>query len=212
MKRQIRQKPPERVWSDFVAQEQLTDEQLEKFQQYEALLSEWNRSMNLTAIRGLSETVHRHFSDSLILRKFLDLSKVQLIADVGSGAGFPGIPLKIMLPHLGMILIEVSKKKQKFLRAVIAALGLEKIEVCDIDWRTFLRKTESEVEYFLARASLDPVELCRVFKPGCFYKNSKIVYWATEEWEPENFIEKFVQQEFAYTMKRKKRKLVLLGR
>jgi 16S rRNA (guanine527-N7)-methyltransferase len=219
MKRKIRQKPPEKVWADFIEQERLTDDQVKKFQQYEALLSEWNRSMNLTAIRGLSETVHRHFSDSLILRKFLDLSKVNLVADVGSGAGFPGIPLKIMFPHLGVILIEVSKKKQKFLHAVIAALGLENIEVCDLDWRTFLRKTESDVEYFLARASLDPVELCRVFKPGCSYKDSKVIYWATEEWGEvieevieEEFIKEFVQQKFPYTIKRRKRKLVLFGR
>lgn len=212
MKHKIRQKPPERVWADFKEQEQLTTEQLEKFQQYEALLSEWNKAMNLTAIRGLSETVHRHFSDSLMLRKFLDLSQVKLVADIGSGGGFPGIPLKIMFPHLGVILIEVSNKKQKFLRAVIAALGLEGIEVCDLDWRTFLRKTESDVEYFLARASLDPAEMCRIFRPACPYKDAKIIYWATEEWEPEEFVKEFVREEFLYTMKRKKRKLVLLGR
>ena len=86
----MRCKPPERVWRDFKEDEQLTDEQLEKFQHYQALLSEWNRSMNLTAIRGESEIVHRHFSDSLILRKFIDLSSVSMIADIGSGAGFPG--------------------------------------------------------------------------------------------------------------------------
>jgi len=211
MKQQIRQKSAEKVWVDFAQQEQLSDEQLEKFKVYEALLSEWNKLMNITAIRGLSEIVHRHFADSLALRHFLDLSTVKLVADVGSGGGFPGIPLKILFPHIGVILIEVNKKRQKFLKAVITALELEGIEVCGLDWRTFLRKTESKVDYFLTRASLVPVELCRMFKPGCSYKDSKLVYWAANEWEPEPSIKQLVLKEFFYTLKRKERKLVLIG-
>ena len=71
----------------------------------------------------------------------VDLNKVKVIVDVGSGAGFPGIPLKILFPHLGIILIEVNKKKQRFLQTVIRILELKDIEVCGLDWRTFLRKT-----------------------------------------------------------------------
>jgi 16S rRNA (guanine(527)-N(7))-methyltransferase RsmG len=211
MERKIRQKAPEKVWADFKQQEGLTDNQLKKFQAYEALLSEWNKKINLTAIRGLSETVHRHFSDSLILGKFIELSKVKVIVDVGSGGGFPGLPLKIMFPHLGLILIEVSKKKQDFLKAVVSALELENVDVCGIDWRTFLRTTEGDIDYFLARSSLDQSELARMFKPGCTYKNSKLIYWASEEWEPDKLIAHFVKDNFLYSIKRKKRKLVLMG-
>jgi len=132
------------------------------------------------------------------------------VADVGSGAGFPGIPLKIIFPHLGVVLIEVTKKKQKFLQTVINELGLEGIEVCDLDWRTFLRKTESPIEYFLTRASLDPLELSRMFKPACPYKNAGLVYWASEEWEAAPRLKEFVKKEYEYVIKRKKRKLVLL--
>jgi len=210
--KKLREKPPERVWADFKESEGLTDRQLELFQRYEALLSEWNRSMNLTAISGLSEMVHRHFADSLALRKFINLSEAKILADVGSGAGFPGIPLKIMFPHLGLVLIEVTKKKQRFLRSVIASLELSDVEVCDFDWRTFLRKTEGEIDYFLARASIDTVELSRLFRPASPYKNSKLVYWATADWEPEELIKNLVQEEFFYTMKRKERKLVLMAK
>ena len=209
--KKVREKPSDRVWADFKDKEKLTDEQVIKFQKYESILSEWNKVMNLTAISGLSELVARHFSDSLILRNFLDLTKVNLVADVGSGAGFPGIPLKILFPDLKVILIEVTKKKQRFLQEVITHLELQDIEVCNLDWRTFLRKTERGVEYFLARASIGPLELCRMFKPGCPYKNAKLVYWASEIWEPQPFVEKFVRENFEYTLKRKKRKLVLMG-
>jgi len=211
MKKKIREKSPDKIWADFKAEAKLTDAQLEKFQKYEAILSEWNKLMNLTSISGTSETVHRHFVDSLILGQFLDLSTVKILVDVGSGAGFPGIPLKIMFPHLGLILIEVTKKKQRFLRMIISELELENIEVCDLDWRTFLRKTESEVDYFLARASIDPVELSRLFKPGSVYKHAQLVYWATADWQPEASISHLVKEEFAYKIKRKERKLVLIG-
>jgi len=208
----LREKSPEKVWADFKNKENLTDEQVEKFQKYEALLSEWNKSVNLTSIQGLSETVGRHFSDSLALRKFLDVSKMKLLADIGTGAGFPGLPIKIMFPEVGMILIEVNKKKQRFLSTVINALELENINVCDLDWRTFLRTTTSDVECFLARASILPPELCRMFKPGCAYKNSKLIYWASIDWESEEKVKEFVLEEFFYDLKRKKRKLVLMGR
>jgi hypothetical protein len=105
----------------------------------------------------------------------------------------------------------VTKKNQRFLKTVIKTLELEDITVCDLDWRTFLRTTESEVEYFITRASLGTVELSRMFKPGCSYKNSKLIYWASQDWVPEESIEKFVKKEFEYTLKRKKRKLVLMG-
>jgi len=211
VRKKLRQRPAEKIWAGFQEREKLSDGQLLKFQQYEALLAEWNRSMNLTAITGASETVDRHFSDSLVLRQFLDISKINLMADVGSGAGFPGVPLKIMFPHLGVILLEVTRKKQKFLRALIDQLELKDIQVCDMDWRTFLRTTESGVECFLARASIDPEELCRMFKPGCVYNQAKLVYWASETWEPQVGTEPFIKKEFPYTIKRKKRKLVLLS-
>ena len=211
MKQKLREKPPERVWEDFKEQESLTDVQLDQFKKYEALLSEWNKTMNLTAISGLSSVVLRHFVDSLALCKFFDVSSFGLVVDVGSGGGFPGLPLKIMFPDLPMILIEVSKKKQRFLHAVIAALELEEIEVCGLDWRTFLRTTKSDVKYVLARASLGPLELCRMLKPGCTYKNANIIYWASEDWQPDPLIEKFFKRELFYKLKRKTRKLVLMG-
>ena len=105
----------------------------------------------------------------------------------------------------------MTKKRQRFLQAVIQELQLTDITVCDKDWRTFLRKTESKIDYFVTRASLDPAELIRMFKPACPYKNAKLVYWASDEWQPEPKVEPFVQSEFAYKIKRTRRKLVFLG-
>lgn len=211
MKHKIREKAPEKVWAEFLESEKLSDKQLEQFQKYASLLSEWNRKFNLTAISGLSEIVSRHFCDSLALRNCVDLTKVKTIADVGSGAGFPGIPLKIMFPDLDVILIEVTRKKINFLRTVIDELELEDITVCDIDWRTFLRTTEGTVDYFCVRASLELPELFRAFKPGCTYKDAQIAYWAIKDWKPEEKHEGLVRKTCEYKIKRTERKLVFFG-
>jgi len=155
--------------------------------------------------------VQRHFRDSLALRNCTDLNKIKSIADIGAGAGFPSIPLKIMFPHLGIVLLEVRNKKQTFLKELIKVLELEKAEVCAIDWRTFLRTTEGEIDLFVARASLPDDELMRMFKPGCSYKKSQLVYWASMQWEPDEKTVPFIKKECEYTLKKRHLKLVFMG-
>ena len=205
-----REKDSEKTWKDFQETEGLSDDQFQKFKIYEEFLSYYNDKVNLTSLKSLPEILNRHFSDSFILRKAIDLSKVKIVADIGSGAGFPSLPLKILYPNLGVILIEVRKKRQEFLRELIDKLNLKNVEICDLDWRTFLRKTEGDVEYFFSRASLEPKELCRAFKPSSPYKDSTIIYWGAEDWEPEKSIKNFVDREFTYSIKRKKRKLIFM--
>src|SRR3989304_8254406 len=114
----IRQKPAEKVWAKFEETIKLTKEQLAQFQNYASYLLECNEFFNITAISELSGVVRQHFQDSLSLANFTDLNKIKSIIDVGSGGGFPGVPLKIMYPHLHLVLIEVNKKKQEFLADV----------------------------------------------------------------------------------------------
>ena len=200
------------VWATFQEKEQITDEQLELFKRYASFLLETNKDMNLTAITELTGVVRQHFRDSLALRKFVDLGKLNLLVDIGSGAGFPGVPLKILYPELKVILIEVTKKRAHFLRDLIAILELEDIEVCEYDWRTFLRIVEADVDMFVTKAALAPAELARAFKPGCRYKQVPIVYWAAKSWEPDEVIAPFVQRVEKYKLGYRERKLVFLSK
>ena len=127
---------------------------------------------------------------------------------MGTGAGFPGIPLKIVYPHLHVILIEVVQKKVKFLNAVIQDLRLTNIEVVSFDWLTFLHKSTYPIDLFCARASLAPALLVTMFAPWSLYKKSKLVYWASTSWEKSAEIVPFFEKEVSYTVGQKSRKLV----
>jgi 16S rRNA (guanine(527)-N(7))-methyltransferase RsmG len=207
----IKQLPAERIWARLKSEQKLTEEQLEKFQKYEAYLSEKNKEFNLTAITDLGGIVRQHFEDSMELRHHIDLSTIKTIADIGTGAGFPAIPLKIMYPHLNVVLLEVTKKKQQFLQEVINLLELENVTICDLDWRTFLRITQESVDLFVTRAALDDLELIRAYRSACFYKNIPIVYWAAELWQAHKRSESFIRRIESYDLGQKKRRLVFFG-
>ena len=106
----------------------LSDFQLGQFMKYYELLVEWNSFMNLTAITEFEEVCTKHFLDSLSLCKALDCQKELSVMDIGTGAGFPGIPLKITFPNLEITLLDSLGKRIKFLKEVIEQLGLEKID------------------------------------------------------------------------------------
>lgn len=172
------------IWQQFAQKNNLSPRQLQQFQDYYRLLIEANELFNITAITDLESVIAYHFQDSITLKDSLDLTKIGSLCDIGSGGGFPGIPLKIIYPHIDVTLLEVSQKKGVFLRQVIEKLELLNIDVCDLDWRNFLRQADGEIELFCARASLHPDELLRVFSGSSPYQNSNLVYWASQDWQP----------------------------
>ena len=107
---------------------ELSTKQLVQFNKYYELLVEWNEKINLTAITKKEEVYLKHFYDSLTLTKVIDLSNVESLCDIGTGAGFPGLVLKIVFPNLKVTLIDALEKRIKFLNLVINELNLENIE------------------------------------------------------------------------------------
>jgi 16S rRNA (guanine527-N7)-methyltransferase len=107
-----------------------SEEQIHAFMVFLAELKKWNRAYNLTGIGEDKEIVVKHFLDSLLYLKVIPEGTVT-VADIGSGAGFPGIPVKIIRPEIEMYLIESSGKKTAFLRHIVKKLGLDGIEVIE---------------------------------------------------------------------------------
>jgi len=197
-------------WKEIIEGYRLSEKQTEQFKTYLSLIQDWNEKINLTAITDTPGIIKYHFIDSLMISNFVDFDQNKSICDIGTGAGFPGIPIKILRPDIKLILIEVNNKKIRFLQKVIANLQLENVEVCPLDWRTFLRQTAHDIDLFFARASLQPEELIRVFSPISPYKNATLVYWASRGWEASNKVIPFIEKQELYKIHNKKRKLVFL--
>lgn len=101
---------------------------IDQFNQFYDLIVEWNNVMNLTAITDYKDVVEKHFLDSLSIERILKLDDLKTVMDVGTGAGFPGMPLKIIYPELKITLLDSLNKRVKFLNEVIRQLELKNID------------------------------------------------------------------------------------
>lgn len=134
----------------------ITDKQLGQLNTYFNLLSKWNNKTNLTTIIEKEEVYLKHFYDSLTIIKVIDLSKYNTLCDFGSGAGFPGLVIKILFPHLKVELIEAKQKKVDFLKVVIEQLQLTEIKASHLRVED-LPKQEFDIITCRAVASLNNI-------------------------------------------------------
>lgn len=127
----------------------LTDLQVDQFDKFYQMMVEWNKVMNLTGITEYGEVVEKHFIDSLSIVKIIDINEVSAIIDVGTGAGFPGIPLKIAFPHLKITLLDSLNKRIKFLNEVINETGLDNISTIHGRAEDFAKQDEYREQFDL---------------------------------------------------------------
>jgi 16S rRNA (guanine527-N7)-methyltransferase len=149
----------------------LNTDQVSQIQEYIRLLLVWNDKVNLTAIRDPLEILYRHFCESMFATKVVDMSNCRL-ADIGTGGGFPGLALKVLLPEAQMVLVESNFKKATFLAEVVRALRINGAnvlvsryedlgdEIAPVDF--LLARALGEFEVFLKWAASEAVDAKRV--------------------------------------------------
>ena len=131
---------------------ELTSQQLEKLNQFYELLISWNQKMNLTRITEKEDVYLKHFYDSLTLSKVIDLKQDLTLCDVGSGAGFPGIVLKICFPNLKITLLDSLQKRVNYLNEIIKELDLKNIEAIHTRAEDYAKQNREKFDIVTARA------------------------------------------------------------
>ncbi|UYO35691.1 16S rRNA (guanine(527)-N(7))-methyltransferase RsmG [Bacillus zhangzhouensis] len=130
----------------------LSPVQLEQFATYFRMLVEWNEKMNLTSITEKEEVYLKHFYDSISAAFFIDFHKVTTICDIGAGAGFPSIPLKICFPHLHVTIVDSLQKRITFLNELAKGLNLQDTTFYHDRAETFGQRKEKRESYDLVTA------------------------------------------------------------
>lgn len=130
----------------------VTGEQLEKLEIYCNFLLEYNTHTNLTAIKNREEVYLKHFYDSLTLVKSIDLTSIENLLDIGTGAGFPGMVLKIFFPNLQICLVDSNNKKIKFLNELKEKLNVDKVEVINDRIENITSRFINSIDVVTARA------------------------------------------------------------
>ena len=130
----------------------INDDMMDKLDKYYKLLTEWNEKINLTAITNEEDVYLKHFYDSATLCKIIDLKEDLSLCDVGTGAGFPGLVLKILFPNLKIVLVDALEKRIKFLNIMINELGLKDIETVHERSEIFAKNNRERFDIVTARA------------------------------------------------------------
>ena len=162
----------------------------EQFMRYLAHLIEWNKSINLTAIVDPKEIIIKHFVDSLTALIATNFPQNSVLLDVGSGGGFPGVPLKIVRPDIQLVLVEPVRKKSSFLNSVIGLLQLRDVATFDCTIEEYARKQISNVIDTVVIRALKYQEI-RKHLLTLLYSKGKVVLYRTEAIKKEEIGEEF---------------------
>ena len=154
---------------------ELTTDKLNKLEEFYKILIEWNEKINLTGITEEKEVYLKHFYDSLTLIRDVDLNEDLNVCDVGSGAGFPGIVLKIVFPNLKITLIDSLNKRIIYLNDVIKRLNLKKIEAFHVRMEDYSRLNEEKFDIITARA-VGNIKLLSEISVRALKINGKLIF------------------------------------
>ncbi len=183
----------------FFATHGFSLQQKNRFDQYIELLEQWQKRVHLVSKADICRLVDKHFYESLLFIKKQFIQKSDAVMDVGSGAGFPGIPLKIAVPSLSMILVESKRRKALFLKEACQALGLESIRVYNQRVETLCRTDLPFVVDVAVARAVAPLERLWAWSEPLLAKDGCLLAIKGREalWEAEILKQRFPQIKYA---------------
>ncbi len=161
--------------------EDLINKHLEEFDIYYNLLVLENEKYNLTSITNKEEAFEKHFNDSIHMNKIIDLNSIETLCDIGSGAGFPALPLKIVYPHLKITIIEPTLKRVNFMKMIVERLNLQDVVIINGRAEDVIKDYREKFDVVTARAVANlqmllelTIPYCKVGKYVISYKGSSV--------------------------------------
>lgn len=168
----------------------INDSQVEQLMRYLALLVEWNKATNLTSITDPKEVIIKHFLDSLLGLSATTFPEQAVVIDVGSGGGFPGVPLKIVRADMRVVLVEPTRKKCSFLNSLIGLLKLRDLSAFDGTIEEYAKRPVHQVADMVVVRALKFQELRKYISP-LLATNGKVVLYRAEPIEKQEVGEEF---------------------
>ena len=198
----------------------LDENKLNKLDKFYKFLIEKNKVMNLTAITDEKEVYLKHFYDSLTICRVIDLREYDSLCDVGSGAGFPGIVLKIFFPHLKITLIDSLNKRVNYLNELISVLSLKDIKAKHIRMEDFSKDNEEKFDLITARAVASTSVLSEISVKALKIKGKLLLYkgiFNEEEEISQNLLQELslkieLIEKFNLILENSQRSLVILSK
>lgn len=193
----------------------LNENQIEIIKKYISFLNEENKNYNLTGFKNEEDIFSGNIEDALFGTISNLIKNKKNIADVGTGAGIPGLILAIKYPEKNFYLIEVQKKRILFLEKALNLLEIKNCKIIDLDYKTFLRRKLYDVDLFITRASLKLNDLLFLFSNSSKYNNKSLVYWASKNWNlsvDEWAFENLKINENKYLLKNKERYILEISK
>lgn len=195
-----------------------TSKELDLLEKYYDFLVEYNAHTNLTTIIEKEDVYNKHFYDSLMITQVVDLTKINNVLDIGSGAGFPGVVLKIFFPNIKLTLLDSNNKKTKFLTELIEKLGLKDVSIINDRAENYMKNNLNSYDICVSRA-VAYVDIISSLSTPFIKLDGKVLLMKGDFSSEELILKKYMKElnikqfsEYEYQLNNQSRKIIIISK
>lgn len=195
-----------------------TSKELDLLEKYYDFLVEYNAHTNLTTITEKEDVYNKHFYDSLMITQVVDLTKINNVLDIGSGAGFPGVVLKIFFPNIKLTLLDSNNKKTKFLTELIEKLGLKDVSIINDRAENYMKNNLNSYDICVSRA-VAYVDIISSLSTPFIKLDGKVLLMKGDFSSEELILKKYMKElnikqfsEYEYQLNNQSRKIIIISK